>query len=90
AMGYEASSSVGGLPRINAVLYELMKDRGVYTPETLRDIIEHAGSVQHVDWLDDHEKAVFKTGLEMDQEVIYRYARERHPYLCQGQSLNFS
>ncbi|EHU3119811.1 hypothetical protein ACI49N_003095 [Acinetobacter baumannii] len=89
AMVYEASSSVGGLPRINAVLYELMKDRGVYTPETLRDIIEHAGSVQHVDWLDDHEKAVFKTGFEMDQEVIYRYARERQPYLCQGQSLNF-
>ncbi|WP_038345676.1 ribonucleotide reductase N-terminal alpha domain-containing protein [Acinetobacter sp. A47] len=89
AMVYEASSSVGGLPRINAVLYELMKERGVYNQETLDDIVAHAGSVQHVDWLDDHEKAVFRTAFEMDQEVIYRYAKERQKHLCQGQSLNF-
>lgn len=89
AMVYEASSSVGGLPRINAVLYEVMKAKGVYSPETLKDIIEHAGSVQHVDWLDDHEKQVFKTAFEMDQQVIYRYAKARQQYLCQGQSLNF-
>ncbi|HDU7846672.1 ribonucleotide reductase N-terminal alpha domain-containing protein [Acinetobacter baumannii] len=89
AMVYEASSSVGGLPRINAVLYEIMKERGVYNQETLDDIVAHAGSVQHVTWLDNHEKAVFRTAFEMDQEVIYRYAKDRQPKLCQGQSLNF-
>lgn len=89
AMVYEASSSVGGLPRINAVLYEKMKELGVYNPETLKDIIKHGGSVQHVTWLDKHWKQVFKTAFEMDQEVIYRYAKARQKYLCQGQSLNF-
>lgn len=88
-MVYEASSSVGGLPRINAVIYELMKERGVYSQETLDDIVKNAGSVQHVDWLDDHEKAVFRTAFEMDQEVIYRYAKARQKWLCQGQSINF-
>lgn len=88
AMVYEASSSVGGLPRINAVLYELMKKYGVYNQKTLDDIINHAGSVQHVDWLSDDEKAVFRTAFEMDQEVIYRYAKARQKHLCQGQSLN--
>lgn len=88
AMVYEASSSVGGLPRINAVLYELMKERGVYNQKTLDDIINHAGSVQHVDWLDNHEKAVFRTAFEIDQEVVFRYAKARQKYLCQGQSLN--
>lgn len=89
AMVYEASSSVGGLPRINAVLYELMKEKGVYTQETLDDIVKHKGSVQQVDWLNDHEKLVFKTAFEIDQEVIYRMAKGRQKYLCQGQSLNF-
>ncbi len=88
-MVYEASSSVGGLPRINAVIYELMKEKGVYNPDTLKDIVNHAGSVQHVDWLDAHEKLVFKTGFEMDQEWIYRLAKDRQQFLCQGQSLNF-
>lgn len=89
AMVYEASSSVGGLPRINAVLYEKMKELGVYTPETLKDIIKHGGSIQHVTWLDAHWKQVFKTAFEMDQEVIYRMAKARQKHLCQGQSLNF-
>lgn len=87
-MVYEASSSVGGLPRINAVLYELMKEKGVYNQETLDDIVLNKGSVQHVTWLDDQEKLVFRTAFEMDQEVIYRYAKARQKYLCQGQSIN--
>lgn len=88
AMVYEASSSVGGLPRINAVLYELMKERKVYTPETLKSIVDKSGSVQHVDWLDEQEKLVFKTAFEMDQHVIYRNAKGRQKYICQGQSIN--
>jgi ribonucleoside-diphosphate reductase alpha chain len=89
AMVYDAASSVGELRRINPVLYRLMQERGVYSEETLKDITDHVGSVQHVDWLDEHEKQVFLTGFELDQKVLLRYASRRQQYLCQGQSLNF-
>ncbi len=89
AMVYDAGSAVGELRRINPELYGIMKERGVYNDDTIQDIIEHVGSVQHVDWLDDHEKEVFKTAFEISQWTILRYASNRQKHLCQGQSLNF-
>lgn len=88
-MVFEASSSVGELPRITSVFYDLMKERGQYSKETIKSIINRVGSVQHLDWLTDHEKLVFKTAFEIDQNVIFRYAKYRQKFLCQGQSLNF-
>lgn len=88
-MVFDAGSSAGELRRIIPEIYKVMQERGVYNEKTLQDIIDHVGSVQHVDWLDDHEKAVFRTAFEMDQEVLLRYASQRQPYLCQGQSINF-
>ena len=89
AVVFDAGSSVGELRRITPVMYELMQERGVYNAETLKDIIDHVGSVQHVDWLDDAEKQVFLTAFEIQQSVILRYASQRQKFLCQGQSLNF-
>lgn len=86
---FTAGSSVGELPRIPPVFLQLMKDKGVYNQETITDIIQHLGSVQHVDWLDDHEKQVFKNAYECYPYWNYLLARERQKYLCQGQSLNF-
>ena len=88
-MVFDAGSSVGDLRRIPPVIYELMKERGVYSKETLDDIVEHIGSVQHVDWLTEEEKAVFLTAFEIKQDIILRYASQRQQYICQGQSLNF-
>lgn len=89
AMVFDAGSSVGELRRITPVIYQLMKERGVYSAETINDIIEKIGSVQHVDWLTDEEKMVFLTAFEIPQDVILRYASRRQKWLCQGQSLNF-
>lgn len=89
AMVYDAGSSVGELRRINSVLYGLMKERGVYSEETINDIIGHLGSVQHVDWLSPEEKDVFLTAFEMPQTVVLRQASLRQKWICQGQSLNF-
>ncbi len=89
AMIYDAGSAVGELRRITPVIYELMKERGVYSEATIQDVIEHMGSVQHVDWLTDDEKLVFLNAFEMDQEIILRRASLRQKWLCQGQSLNF-
>lgn len=88
-MVFDAGSSVGELRRIVPEFYELMKERGQYTQETIDSIIQHIGSVQHLDWLTPEEKLVFRTAFEVDQRVILRYASQRQMYLCQGQSLNF-
>ena len=42
----------------------------------------------HLDFLSDHIKSVFKTAIEMDQDIIVKQGGDRQEYLCQGQSLN--
>ena len=88
-MVFEQSSAAGGMFRIVPEFYYLMKKRGQYKQEVIDDIIKHVGSVQHLDWLTDQEKAVFKTAFEVDQGTILKYASQRQKYLTQGQSLNF-
>jgi len=88
-MVFEAGSAAGDLKRISGEFYKLMVERGQYSKEAVDDINQHVGSVQHLDWLTDHEKLVFRTAFEVDQEAILRMASARQPYLCQGQSLNF-
>lgn len=74
--------------RVVPELLSIMRERGVYSRETMLQIASRDGSVQHVDWLSDEEKAVFKTAFEIDQRVILRQASQRQKYICQGQSLN--
>jgi ribonucleotide reductase alpha subunit len=88
-MVFDAGSSVGELRRIPPVFYELMKAKRVYSEQTIQDIIDHLGSVQHVDWLTDEEKLVYLNAFEMDQRILLRHASQRQRYTCQGQSLNF-
>lgn len=88
-MVFDAGSAVGELRRITPVIYELMKAKGVYSEATINDIIEHLGSVQHVDWLTDEEKLVFLNAFEMDQKILFRHHVQRQKHTCQGQSLNF-
>ena len=81
-------SPAGEINRINPVLVDLMKSKGVYSDETINQIIKDNGSVQLVDWLTDEEKAVFKTSFEINQEVLVRLCSARQKYICQAQSLN--
>lgn len=85
---YNQGTAAGEMERINPVLLNLMTERDVYTPETLQDIINNQGSVQHVDWLDEQEKRVFRTAFEIDQKVVIRLASQRQQWIDQGQSLN--
>ena len=86
---YNQQTSAGVLYRVNPVFLELAKERGKFTDELVRDLAENTnGSVQHLDWLTDHEKQVFKTAYEIDQHAIIRLAAARQPHICQGQSLN--
>lgn len=74
--------------RVVPELLALMKERGKYSRDTLMDIAKHDGSVQHVDWLSEDEKAVFKTAFEINQMTLLNLASQRQKYICQGQSLN--
>ena len=88
-MVYDSGAAVGELRRIPPVFYEVMRQKGVYNKETVADIIQNLGSVQHVDWLTDEEKLVFLNGFEIDQRILFKHAMKRQPLTCQGQSLNF-
>jgi len=56
--------------------------------ETWSSIIANDGSVQHLDWLDDWNKDVFKTSMEIDQRWIVEHASDRQSYIDQAQSIN--
>ena len=72
----------------NQQLQRLLASKDMDTDEVWTSILEHEGSVQHLDCLDDHEKSVFKTAFEIDQRWIIELAADRTPYICQSQSLN--
>jgi ribonucleoside-diphosphate reductase alpha chain len=88
AMTYTQTTAAGEVDRINPVLLKLMKERNVYTKKTLSGITDKMGSIQHVDWLSDFEKQVFRTAFEINQEVVIRLASQRAKYIDQWQSLN--
>lgn len=85
---FNQAGAAGEIERVNPVLIPIMKERGVFTKKVVDDIAEKIGSVQHVTWLSDHEKMVFKTAFEIDQRTILRKASVRAKYICQWQSLN--
>ena len=72
----------------NPYLEEILEDLGKNTRDVWNDIRDHDGSVQHLDFLTDHQKEVFKTFSEIDQYVILDQASTRQQFLDQSQSLN--
>ena len=56
--------------------------------ETWSSIIANDGSVQHLEWMDEHTKEVFKTSMEIDQRWLVEHAADRQQYIDQAQSLN--
>jgi len=56
--------------------------------EVWQSIVTNNGSVQHLDFLDDYTKDVFKTAVEIDQRWVIDLAADRQQYICQSQSLN--
>lgn len=72
----------------NSYLETLLQEKGMDTPDVWRDIRDRDGSVQHLDFLTDEEKEVFKTYSEIDQMDIIYQAANRQNHIDQGQSVN--
>jgi len=67
---------------------EAQKHNASWYDDTWADIIVHDGSVQHIDWLSENDKFVFKTAMEIDQRWIIEHAGDRQQYIDQAQSVN--
>jgi len=72
----------------NRYLKQELKKINQDTPEVWTSIITNGGSVQHLDFINDSMKEVFRTAIEINQRVIIEQGGDRQKYLCQGQSLN--
>jgi len=70
------------------ILKESEKHNRSWYDETWSSIVTHAGSVQHLTWMDDYTKDVFKTASELDQRWIVELAADRQKFIDQSQSLN--
>ena len=68
--------------------FELVSDDEVWIEEQWKSVILNEGSVQHLEWMSDWDKEVFKTAFELDQRWVIDHAAGRQPYICQGQSVN--
>ncbi|NOZ43034.1 MAG: ribonucleoside-diphosphate reductase subunit alpha [Alphaproteobacteria bacterium] len=69
-------------------LTRLLEQKGRNTREIWSSISINRGSVQHLDFLDGREKAVFKTAFELDQRWVIEHAADRAPMIDQAQSIN--
>jgi ribonucleoside-diphosphate reductase alpha chain len=72
----------------NPYLKKLLKEKGKDDDDTWKSILIKGGSVQHLDFLSQEEKDVFKTFGEISQKEIIIQAAQRQKYIDQGQSLN--
>ncbi len=72
----------------NANLEKVLEEKAANTDEIWASILEHEGSVQHLDVLDEYEKDLFRTAFEIDQRWIIEHAADRAPLVCQSQSVN--
>ena len=72
----------------NPFLVELLEQKDKNNTEVWRSIRDRDGSVQHLDFLTENEKNVFKTYSEIDQMDIVYQASNRQSFIDQGQSVN--
>jgi ribonucleoside-diphosphate reductase alpha chain len=72
----------------NRHLQKLLAARGFDNEDVWSSITLSKGSVQHLDFLTEQEKAVYKTAFELDQRWVIEHAADRTPFVCQSQSVN--
>lgn len=72
----------------NPYLERLLEEKGQNTDAVWGSILENEGSVQHLDFLSQDDKDVYKTAFELDQRWVVELAADRTPEICQSQSVN--
>ena len=88
ANAYTHRTRAGSFLVKNKYLDELLTEKGENNESNWTSIITKKGSVQHLPFLTEGEKAIYKTADELDQMWVVQHAAERQPFICQGQSVN--
>ena len=88
ANAYTHKTLSGSFAVRNIYLEKILEERGQNTDDIWSSIFTNEGSVQHLDFLTQDEKDVFKTAFEIDQRWIIEHAADRTPFVCQAQSVN--
>lgn len=88
ANSFTQKTLTGSFTVRNKNLQALLTEKGKNNEEIWSSISTHEGSVQHLDFLNEHEKLVFKTAQEIDQAWLVDLCADRTPYISQAQSLN--
>jgi ribonucleoside-diphosphate reductase alpha chain len=88
ANAYTHRTRAGSFLVKNKYLTLLLDEKGENNESNWTSIITNKGSVQHLPFLTEGEKSVFKTAQELDQMWVVTHAAERQPFICQGQSVN--
>ncbi len=88
ANSYNQKTLSGNFIVHNRALTRLLEERGQNTEEVWTSITVNEGSVQHLDFLTQDEKDVFKTAFELDQRWVVELAADRAQYISQAQSVN--
>lgn len=74
---------------LDQIIIEESKSRGDnWYNDTWASIISNDGSVQHLDWMDNYKKDIFKTAVEIDQRWIIEQTADRQKYVDQAISTN--
>lgn len=84
---FEHTTRIGSIFKKNRHLEQELEKLGMNTPDTWKGIMQHEGSVQHLD-IPEWTKLVYKTANELDQHWVVQHAADRQEYVCQAQSLN--
>jgi ribonucleoside-diphosphate reductase alpha chain len=88
ANSFTQKTLTGSFTVRNKNLEKLLESKGFNNEQVWSSISTHEGSVQHLTFLDDHEKDVFKTAYEIDQRWLIQLTADRTPYIDQAQSVN--
>jgi len=88
ANAYTHKTLSGSFAVKNPHFEKLLQTKGLDNEDIWSSIYTNEGSVQHLDFLSQDEKDVFKTAFELDQRWLIEHAADRTPFICQAQSLN--
>jgi ribonucleoside-diphosphate reductase alpha chain len=88
ANAFTQKTKSGSFLQKNKYLEKTLEKYGRNDDLTWKEIVTNKGSVQHLDFLSDEEKEVFKTAVEINQSWVVEHAAARQEFICQSQSVN--
>ena len=88
ANAYTQKTKSGSHLHKNKFLEDVLEKLGRNDDNTWKSIVSNKGSVQHLDFLSDELKEIFKTAVEINQSWVVEHAAVRQQYICQSQSVN--